>query len=32
MPFACQILDGGGVYLNNDNTANQAVKVTGWRE
>ncbi len=32
LPFACQILDGGRVYLNNDNTANQAVKVTGWRE
>ena len=32
IPFACQILDGGQVYLNNDNTANQAVKITGWRE
>jgi hypothetical protein len=32
IPFACQVLDGGRVYLNNDNTANQAVKVTGWRE
>jgi len=32
IPFACQVLAGGGVYLNNDNTANQAVKVTGWRE
>jgi hypothetical protein len=32
IPFACRILPGGRVYLNNDNTANQAVKVTGWRE
>jgi hypothetical protein len=32
MPFACQVPDGGQVYLNNDNTANQTVKVTGWRE
>ena len=32
IPFACQVLAGGRVYVNNDNTANQAVKVTGWRE
>jgi hypothetical protein len=32
IPFACQVLAGGQIYLNNDNTANQAVKVTGWRE
>jgi len=32
MPFTCRVLEGGRVYLNNDNTANQAVKVTGWRE
>jgi len=32
IPFACRILDGGRLYLNNENTANQAVKVTGWRE
>jgi hypothetical protein len=32
IPFACQVLEGGRVYLNNDNTANQTVKVTGWRE
>jgi len=32
IPFACGILDGGRVYLNNENTANQAVKITGWRE
>jgi hypothetical protein len=31
-PFACRILDGGRVYLNNENTANQAVKITAWRE
>ena len=32
IPFACQVLADAKVYLNNDNTANQAVKVTGWRE
>jgi hypothetical protein len=32
IPFACQVPAGGQVYLDNDNTANQAVKVTGWRE
>jgi hypothetical protein len=32
IPFACQVLDGGRVYLNNENTANQAVMVTAWRE
>jgi hypothetical protein len=31
-PFACRVLDGGRVYLNNDNSANQAVKITAWRE
>jgi hypothetical protein len=31
-PFSCRVLDGGRVYLNNDNTANQAVKITAWRE
>ena len=30
--FTCRVLDGGRVYLNNDNTANQAVKITAWRE
>jgi hypothetical protein len=30
--FACRVLDGGRVYLTNDNTANQAVKITAWRE
>jgi hypothetical protein len=32
VPFACRVLEGGRLYLNNDNTANQAVKITGWRE
>ncbi|MGA9754217.1 MAG: hypothetical protein WBV23_03655 [Desulfobaccales bacterium] len=32
IPFACQVLPGDRVYLNNENTANQAVKITGWRE
>jgi hypothetical protein len=32
IPFACKVLAGGSIYLNNENTANQAVKVTGWRE
>jgi hypothetical protein len=31
-PFACRVLDGGRVYLNNENAANQAVKITAWRE
>ncbi len=31
-PFVCRVLDGGRVYLNNENTANQAVKITAWRE
>jgi hypothetical protein len=30
--FACRVLDGGRIYLNNDNTADQAVKITAWRE
>jgi hypothetical protein len=30
--FACRVLDGNRVYLNNENTANQVVQVTGWRE
>lgn len=32
LPFTCGVLDGGRVYLNNENTANQAVKITAWRE
>jgi hypothetical protein len=31
-PFACRVLDGGRVYLSNENTANQAVNITAWRE
>ena len=31
-PFACRVLDGNRIYLNNENTANQAVKITAWRE
>ena len=32
MPFACRVLEGHKLYLNNDNTANQTVNLTGWRE
>jgi hypothetical protein len=32
VPFGCRVLEGGRFYLNNDNTANQVVKITGWRE
>jgi hypothetical protein len=32
MPFVCRVLEGGKVYFNNENTLNQTVKVTGWRE
>jgi hypothetical protein len=32
IPFSCRILDGNRLYLNNENTANQTVKVTGWEE
>ena len=32
MPFSCRVLDGNQLYLNNENTANQVVKITGWRE
>ncbi len=32
VPFSCRILDGNCFYVNNENTANQKVKVTGWRE
>jgi hypothetical protein len=32
MPFECRTGDGHRLYLNNDNTANQTVKITGWRE
>ena len=30
--FSCRVLDGTQIYVNNENTANQAVQVTGWRE
>ncbi len=30
--FSCRVPEGNQLYLNNDNTANQAVKITGWRE
>ena len=32
LPFACRVLEGHKLYLNNDNTANQTVNITGWRE
>jgi hypothetical protein len=32
MPFACRVLEGHKLYLHNDNTANQAVNIIGWRE
>jgi len=32
VPFCCRVLEGHKLYLNNDNTANQVVKITGWRE
>jgi len=32
MPFAAHVLEGHKLYFNNENTVNQAVKITGWRE
>ena len=32
MPFTCRVPEGGQIYFTNDNTLNQTVKVTGWRE
>ena len=32
VPFNCRLPEGSKVYLNNENTANQVVKVTGWEE
>ncbi len=32
MPFSCRVLEGNQLYLNNENTANQTVKVAAWRE
>jgi hypothetical protein len=31
-PFSCRVPEGNRLYLNNDNTANQSVKITGWEE
>lgn len=32
MPFDCHLLDGGKIYFNNENTANQTVRAVGWEE
>ncbi|MBI4642235.1 MAG: hypothetical protein HY790_08545 [Deltaproteobacteria bacterium] len=32
MPFSCRLLEGSRLYFNNENTANQVVKITGWEE
>jgi hypothetical protein len=32
LPFCCRVLNGNQLYLNNENTANQTVKVNAWRE
>lgn len=32
LPFNCRLLEGSRIYLNNENTANQAVHITGWEE
>lgn len=32
VPFCCRVLEGNKLYLTNDNTANQTVNITGWRE
>jgi len=32
MLFSCRLLEGSRIYLNNENTANQVVKITGWEE
>jgi len=32
VPFTCRILESHGLYLNNDNTTNQVVRVLGWDE
>ncbi|MFZ5450278.1 MAG: hypothetical protein ACOZF2_00175 [Thermodesulfobacteriota bacterium] len=32
VPFSCRLLEGSRVYFNNENTANQAVQITGWEE
>jgi hypothetical protein len=32
IPFACHLLDGNRIYLNNENTGNQSVRAVGWEE
>ncbi len=32
VPFGCRVLEGNRIYLTNDNTANQTVYLSGWRE
>ncbi len=32
IPFDCRVLTGNCLYLNNDNSSNQVVKITGWEE
>jgi len=32
LPFQGRLLEGSRIYLNNENTANQVVKITGWEE
>lgn len=32
VPFICRLPEGSRIYFNNENTANQVVKVTGWEE
>lgn len=32
IPFSCAVPPGHGLYLDNNNTANQVVRVTGWLE
>lgn len=32
MPFSCQVAEGHRLYLDNGNSGDQTVKVTGWRE
>jgi hypothetical protein len=32
MPFECRVPEGHSLYLNNDNTASQVVRILGWEE
>jgi len=32
VPFSCRLLEGSRIYFSNENTANQAVQITGWEE